>query len=143
MQTNASVKNHNTDSASHLENTRPANDVGQVSDITVLVGRAAEGDRRAIGAIALALGPDLLAVARSAVRHREDAADVLQDFFALLLTGEAARFPPAPGCGLEWMEGLLLRMGRMSHEQRAAEWGLSDPDHFHQARRFRRRRTRR
>lgn len=130
-------------SASQSHSTHSTSTVGQVNDITDLVCRAAEGDRRAIGAIAIALGHELLAVARSIVKHREDAEDVLQDFFVVLCTGRAARFPPAPGRGLEWMEGLLGRMARMSHEQRAAEWGLTEPDSFHQRRRFGRSGTRR
>ncbi len=104
-----------------------------------LVLRAAQGDSRAIGVIAIGLGPALLGVARSVVKHREEAEDLLQDFYVILLSGRAARFPPRPGRGLDWLEGLMRSMSRVRHEQRCEDWGLGDPDYFHQAPRFRRR----
>ena len=92
-----------------------------------LVHRAAEGDTRAIGVIAIGMGPALLACARSVVQHREDAEDLLQDFYEILLTGRAARFPPKPGRGLDWLEGLMRSMARVRREERATDWGLGDP----------------
>jgi DNA-directed RNA polymerase specialized sigma24 family protein len=103
-----------------------------------LVHRAAEGDARAIGVIAIGMGPALLACARSVVQHREDAEDLVQDFYELLLTGRAARFPPRPGRGLDWLEGLIRSMARVRREERANDWGLADPDYF-RASDFRRR----
>jgi len=68
-----------------------------------LVMRAADGDRRAIGAIAVALGPMLLVEARAALgRYADEDADVLQDFFLFLLERRLP-FRLAHGYAVPWM----------------------------------------
>ena len=58
----------------------------------------------AIGCIAIALSPRLLAEARAALGElfAQDDGDVLQDFFTALCEGSLS-FPPIRGAGLPWM----------------------------------------
>jgi DNA-directed RNA polymerase specialized sigma24 family protein len=88
----------------------PANDPPE--DINVLVAHAAQGDRRAIGAIAVTYGPLLVRIAREEVRHEEDAEDIVQDLYERLLEGRAARFLPRKGQGLSWLRGLVRALAR-------------------------------
>src|SRR5271169_3177027 len=68
-----------------------------------LVTRASGGDRHAIGAIAVALGPRLLGEARAILgEFDQEADDVLQDFFLALLE-RRLRFEPAHGRAMPWM----------------------------------------
>jgi len=80
-------------------------------DLDMLVHRASLGDRRAIGAIAVAYGATLLACARLALgaeRAREDE-DVLQD---LLVCMTHAKLPFVPGRdrALAWLEEQLTAL---------------------------------
>jgi DNA-directed RNA polymerase specialized sigma24 family protein len=88
---------------------KPANDHESLDQLITL---AARGDRRAIGAIAIQIGPVLLRLARQEIRHPQDGEDLLQDLYVHLLEGRAARFPPARGRGLSWLEGLVRAMAR-------------------------------
>jgi DNA-directed RNA polymerase specialized sigma24 family protein len=88
----------------------PANDAPQ--ELCELLGNAARGDRRAIGAIAIAFGPSLLKIARRETRHEEDAEEVIQDLFVHLLEGRAARFPPERQRDLRWLGGLVQALAR-------------------------------
>jgi hypothetical protein len=68
-----------------------------------LVLRASQGDRRAIGAVAVAFGPRLLEEAKACLGDYEhEAEDVLQDFFLALLE-RRSRFAPAQGRAIPWM----------------------------------------
>jgi DNA-directed RNA polymerase specialized sigma24 family protein len=100
-----------------FEAPQPANDTQLQDDFDDLVRRASDGDRRAVGAIAIALGPSLLAEARTALKELdEDAADVLQDFFLFLLERRSP-FNRASGPALHWMH----RMVRTIAQQRRRE----------------------
>ncbi len=70
-------------------------------------------DRRAIGAITIALGPALLEEARSELGEgREDeAGEVLQRFFLAMSEGMMT-FTGAKGGGLDWMKRAVRREGR-------------------------------
>jgi hypothetical protein len=73
-----------------------------------LVAKAVGGDRRAIGAIAIALGPTLLEEARLALgKGREhEAGDVVQRFFLAMTEGTMV-FAGERGTGLEWMKRIV------------------------------------
>ena len=72
-----------------------------------LMWRAADGDRRAIGAIAIAIGPTLLKEARIGLgEFDQDAEEVLNDFFLSLLERRFL-FTPAHGRAMPWMCGVV------------------------------------
>jgi hypothetical protein len=73
-------------------NSTPRTDAPLQDNLEALARRASHGDRRAIGAIAIALGPWLLLEARALLGDFEqEAGDVLQDFF-LCLVQRRSRF---------------------------------------------------
>ncbi len=78
-----------------------------------LLGKAVGGDRRAIGAIAIALGPTLYKEARHALgKGREhEAGDVVQRLF-LAMTEGTLRFSGERGTGLEWMKRIVRQGAR-------------------------------
>jgi DNA-directed RNA polymerase specialized sigma24 family protein len=78
-----------------------------------LVAEAARGDLRAIGAIAIALGPTLLKEARRGLgKGREhEAGDVLQAFFLAMTEGTMA-FAGEQGTGLAWMKRMVRQGAR-------------------------------
>ena len=92
-----------------------------------LVRRANEGDRRALGAIALATTAMLLDEARDALgeNFEQEAGDVLQDFFLMLLEG-SSRFLPAHGRAIEWMCGIVRSMARRHRVECETRWGVVD-----------------
>jgi DNA-directed RNA polymerase specialized sigma24 family protein len=91
----------------------------QDAEFDELVTLAAGGDRRAVGAIAIALGPSLLKEARTVLKGLEnEAEDVLQDFLLFLLERRAP-FNRANGHAMEWMH----RMVRTIAHQRRRERG--------------------
>ena len=72
-------------------------------DFDELVMRASRGDSRAVGAIAVALGPMILEEARVVLgEYADEDSDVLQDFLLLLLEGQS-RFRPSHGRAVLWM----------------------------------------
>jgi DNA-directed RNA polymerase specialized sigma24 family protein len=106
-----------------------ANDDAQViAEFDQLVRHAAAGDRRAIGAIAIAFGPKLLHEARAVLgrRFEEEADDVLQDFFAWMLEG-SSRFQPAHGRAIPWMCGVVRAIARKARGDRKREWAFDEP----------------
>jgi DNA-directed RNA polymerase specialized sigma24 family protein len=75
-------------------NSTPRTDAQLQDALDALAMRASRGDRRAIGAIAIAFGPRLLQEARAVLGDLEqEAEDVLQDFF-LCLVDRRSRFTP-------------------------------------------------
>ena len=86
-----------------------------------LVAHAADGDRRAVGAIAIAFGPDLLAAAEDVLGpcHRADAVDVLQRLF-LDLCEKSLHFPRIRGGGLPWLRRTVRGLARMHLRETAA-----------------------
>ena len=95
----------------HLSST-PHTDAQARDDFDDLVLRASQGDRRAIGAIAIAFGPMLLKEAEACLEGDEhEGADVLQDFFLALLE-RRSRFAPAQGRAIPWMCGAVRALAR-------------------------------
>ncbi len=106
----------------------PANDDAQIAaELDEIGRRAAAGDRKAIGAIAVKLRPRLLAEARAVLgsRFKHEAEDVVQDFFVALLERQS-RFLPAQGHAMQWMCGLVRAMARNARGDRKREWGIDD-----------------
>jgi DNA-directed RNA polymerase specialized sigma24 family protein len=93
-----------------------------------LVVRACKGDRRAVGAIYIAFGPVLLREARSVMGpFKQDAEDVVQDFFDAVLAGRAV-YEPTGGHATHWMRGLIRAIARTYCKDREREWDLeSEP----------------
>jgi DNA-directed RNA polymerase specialized sigma24 family protein len=89
-----------------------------------LVMRASQGDRRAIGAIAVAIGPKLLVEARKILgEFDQEAEDVLQDFLVALLE-RRLRFEPAHGRAMPWMCRMVRAIAWRKSEERERDWGL-------------------
>jgi DNA-directed RNA polymerase specialized sigma24 family protein len=111
-----------------ISSIHPQNDARRLDDFDDLVALATQGDRRAIGAIAIAMSPTLLEEARGLMGEFEDeAGDVLQDFFVWMLEGRT-RFTPARGRALPWMCGIIRAMARRRRAQCEKRWGIAgDP----------------
>jgi DNA-directed RNA polymerase specialized sigma24 family protein len=92
------------------------------------VRRASQGDRDAIGKIAILSGSMLLDEARAVLGDFDDeAAEVLQDFLLSLLERRSP-FTPAQGRAIPWMCGLVRAMARKRRAEREREWGIeTDP----------------
>ncbi len=93
-----------------------------------LVMLASRGDRRAIGAIAVAIGPTLLAAARTGLGgFGQEAEDVLQDFFISLLEGRW-RFTPGHGRAMQWMCGVVTGIAHLRRCELERSWGTDRED---------------
>jgi DNA-directed RNA polymerase specialized sigma24 family protein len=96
----------------------PHTDAQHQADFEDLVLRASQGDRRAIGAIAIAFGPRLLEEAKACLEgYEHEADDVLQDFFLSLLE-RRSRFAPARGRAIPWMCEAVQALAR----ERNPDW---------------------
>jgi|HubBroStandDraft_1064217.scaffolds.fasta_scaffold53648_2 hypothetical protein len=72
-------------------------------DFDELVKRAARGDRRAVGSIAIAFGPMILGEARVVLgEYANEDVDVLQDFLLFLIDARSF-FHPGHGRAIPWM----------------------------------------
>ena len=82
----------------------PLTDAEARAMFDTLVRRSWTGDRRALGTLAIAFGSTLLGEARAIVgAHREeDAADIVQDFYVVLLE-RRGRWPPRHGSTARWV----------------------------------------
>jgi hypothetical protein len=111
-----------------VERVAAANDTKLQDDFDDLVMRSSQGDRRAIGAIAIALGPSLLWEARAVLKELDDEAeDVLQDFLVFLLE-QRVPFNRANGRALEWMHKLVRSIARQRRKEARQRYGLDDDD---------------
>jgi hypothetical protein len=96
------------------------------NELDELVEVACAGDRRALGAIAIAMSRLLLREARAELGDfQHDAADVLQDFF----TGVAERRifyvrNRGQGRALGWMRRVIREMARRHRAERERDWGV-------------------
>jgi|SRR5580704_4760179 DNA-directed RNA polymerase specialized sigma24 family protein len=96
-----------------------SNDTQVQDDFDDLVMNASRGDSRAVGAIAVALGPMILGEARAVLgEYSHEAEDVLQDFLLFMLDGRSP-FRPAHGRAVPWM----CRMVRAIAQTRRKEKG--------------------
>jgi hypothetical protein len=84
-----------------------------------LVRNATWGDRRAIGAIALAFTRDLLAAANAMLDNEHDAADVVQDFFLALVEEKVERFVPGQARARPFMLGVVKAMAMKKRAEEA------------------------
>jgi hypothetical protein len=97
----------------------PSNDETLLDELDRLVAKAADGDSRAVGAIAIAFGPTLLEEARKALgpSYEQDDADVMQTFFLRLMEG-TVRFPRIRGAAIPWMKRRMRALAREHIEER-------------------------
>jgi DNA-directed RNA polymerase specialized sigma24 family protein len=111
-----------------ISSIHPKTDAELQDDFDDLVWHATRGDRRAIGAVAIAVSPTLLKEARGLLGDfKDEAGDVLQDFFVWMLEGQT-RFTPARGRGLAWMCGIIRAMARKHRAECEKRWGITrDP----------------
>jgi DNA-directed RNA polymerase specialized sigma24 family protein len=84
-----------------------------------LVRNASRGDARAVAALAVGLGSELLALLRPIVGNA-DATEVLNEFLDALVDRRAGRFHPSRERALRWIERVLVRMARA--HRRGREW---------------------
>jgi DNA-directed RNA polymerase specialized sigma24 family protein len=92
-----------------------------LQDLDDLVARASRGDRRAIGALAVAFGPALRGEARQALgKAAPDADDLLQELYVFLLE---ARIPYLPGYGraIQWICGVIRVLADRWRDRRRRE----------------------
>ncbi len=93
-----------------------------------LVALASSGNRRAIGAIAVSLGPTLLKEARTVLgEFDQEAEDVLQDFLFCLID-RRLRYEPAHGRAMPWMCGIVQAIAQQRRRERERDWGI-DTEH--------------
>jgi DNA-directed RNA polymerase specialized sigma24 family protein len=98
--------------------------------LDALVFKASLGDRRAIGAVAIGLGPTLLKQAREALgpRRADEHEDLLQDLFVCLSHGKLP-FVRGRDHGLEWLRSQLESLAHASPTDRLVARAVdADPD---------------
>jgi hypothetical protein len=96
------------------------------ADFDDLVRRAVEGDRRAVGAIAIAISPTLIEQARACLgEFDQDVGEVLQDFF-LCLIERRLLFTPAHGRAMPWMCGVVQAIAQQRRRERERDWAMDD-----------------
>ena len=101
-------------------------DAQRLDEFDVLVMRATRGDRRALGALAIAFGPSLLGEARAVMGDFEhEAGDVLQDFFLSLLE-RRSRFTPESGRAVPWMRRVIRAMALVHRAECEMRWESDD-----------------
>ncbi len=106
------VMNTSNSRQSHFSLYPQKTDAQIQAEFADLVMRACRGDRRAIGAIYVAFGPVLLREARSVMgAFKQDAEEVVQDFFVSLLEGRSL-YVPAQGYATRWMCGVVRAMAK-------------------------------
>jgi DNA-directed RNA polymerase specialized sigma24 family protein len=106
----------------------PNTDAQRQADFDDLVWRATHGDRRALGAIAIVISPALLEEARQVLgEFAQEAGDVLQDFFVVMLEGRS-RFVPAHGRALAWMCGIIRAMAWQHRAECERRWNQEEED---------------
>ncbi len=96
-----------------------------IDDLDALVVAAAHGDRRALGAIAVAFGPRLIGEAKAILGRffEEEATDLVQDFFVSLLEGRS-RFAPQRKRALPWMFGIVRAAATKARAERVEDWAM-------------------
>lgn len=88
---------------------------GPHDELDALIRHAAHGDDRAIGALAVGLGPILLEIVRDANPRGKDEAHVLNDLLHAMKERRAVAIAPAPGHAVAWLDGLLRLIARGEH----------------------------
>jgi DNA-directed RNA polymerase specialized sigma24 family protein len=117
------MKTHRHDNTQSSVPSTPNTDAQRLADFDDLVRRASQGDRRAINAVAIAFSTDLLKEAQAVMGgFAQDAEDVVQDFFVMLLEARS-QFTPAHGRAIPWMCGIVRAMARKHRANRRRDWG--------------------
>lgn len=102
----------------------PKTDAQLLAEIDDTVRRASQGDRNAIGKVAILSSSMLLDEAASVLEGFEgEAADVVQDFLLSLLEGRSP-FTPSQGRAVPWMRGVVRAMARKRRAERERDWGI-------------------
>jgi hypothetical protein len=101
-------------------------EVRLVIEIDDLLARALAGDRSAVGAIAVGLGPLLLEEAEGVLGrdYAHEASDVRQEFYISLLEGVRVR--PAYGRAISWMCGVVRAIARKYRADRDWDCDIDD-----------------
>jgi len=104
----------------------PPRDDAQIQDeFDDLVTRACAGDRIALTALAVAFSARLLREARLELGHfKEDAEDVLKDFFLSVMEG-GARFDPKRERARVWIARQVREIARRHRAERERERGAA------------------
>jgi len=100
-----------------------ASDEQLLDELDTLVGNAARGDSDAVGAIAIAFGPSLLAAAREELdpANRKDAGDAFQDLCLCLLESRL-RYPGIRGGALPWLKRMIRVLARARNNGHLPDW---------------------
>jgi hypothetical protein len=112
--------------AADFESKMLEKEIQLVIEIDDLLARALEGDRSAVGAIAVGLGPLLLEEAECVLGrdYAHEASDVRQEFYVSLLEGVHVR--PAYGRAISWMCGVVRAIARKYRAERDWDWDIDD-----------------
>ncbi len=104
-----------------------ATDRELLDQLDELVVDAVSGDRRAVGAIAIAFGPTLLKEIRRELGpvFVQDEGTVMQDFCLAMIEGKLT-FPPIRGGALPWMKRMVRSVAREHLRRREHEWGMGE-----------------
>jgi hypothetical protein len=110
----------------HYVSERPRDDAHIQDELDELVTDACQGDRHALTAMALAFSWSLLEEARAELgRFKQDADDILHDFFLAVMEGGAC-FDPDREHADVWMKRLVREIARRHRADCERDWGL-DP----------------
>jgi hypothetical protein len=108
----------------HVPENAPRTDDEIQDEFDDLVVRACEGDRHALTALAIAYSDMLLKEARAEMgRFKQDAGDVLADFYLAVMEGEALFDPDKERAGV-WMRRIVRELARRYRAARARDWGI-------------------
>jgi DNA-directed RNA polymerase specialized sigma24 family protein len=118
------------ESAAHdtntFDTTIPQTERSPRDEFDELVACASRGDRRAIGAIAIAIGPTLLREARLVLgQFDNEADDVLQDFFLFLVERRWPTTPPQDRA-MHWMCVIVRTIAIERRREKERRWGGDD-----------------
>jgi hypothetical protein len=89
-----------------------------------LVVQATRGDDRAIGAIAIALGPTLLEEARTALGELAQEADMVLEDFLLAMDHGRLRFRPGRTRAVPWMCRRIWTLAQRRRREQQRDWGI-------------------
>jgi hypothetical protein len=100
-----------------------------VDDFNELVARASRGEECAVAVAGIALGPQLLGLARELQSDELDAQELVLDFLTVLANGRR-RFRPSRAGPLIWMEEELREIARRQEceTELSVECDLEDRD---------------
>jgi DNA-directed RNA polymerase specialized sigma24 family protein len=114
---------HETMETFETTETEPTPEMQRANQLDELAMHACDGDRAAIGAIAVIVGPRLLREVRLALgEYRDEAEDVLQDLYLCLLD-KMSPVRPARGDAVRYLCAVVRTLARQKRRKRARDWG--------------------